>query len=229
MLREGVFAMLAPYLDSTNLKPDSTAGDIVMLCEQAAFYSMAAVCVNPYRLPLARAVLAGSPVKACTVIGFPLGANAVSTKRQEAEWALRNGAAELDMVINLGTLKDQQFGALIEELDQIMELKRQWPFILKVIAETGLLDRGELLRLLELLEARGVDFIKTSTGINCRGASLEDIQTICRHRRNIKIKASGGIKTLAWARELISAGADRIGSSNAVSLVLEESAGRESF
>lgn len=156
---------------------------------------------------------------------LPLGADAALVKRQQAEWALENGAAELDMVINLGALKDRQIEVLNEELTQIMGLKQHWPFVLKAIVETGLLSPGELLELLQLLEAQGVDFIKTSTGINSRGASLEDILTIRRHRRSIKIKASGGIKTLAWAQQLISAGVDRIGSSNAVSLVLEEMAG----
>lgn len=216
--------MLASFLDSTNLKPDCSAKDIINLCEQAARYSMAAVCINPYRLPLARTVLAGSTVKLCTVIGFPLGADAALIKRQQAEWALENGAAELDMVINLGALKDGKIGVLNEEIVQIMGLKQEWPFVLKVIVETGLLNPSELMELLQLLEGRGVDFIKTSTGINSRGASLEDILTIRDHRHSIKIKASGGIKTLAWAQQLIQAGVDRIGSSNAAALVLEEMA-----
>lgn len=214
--------MLASYLDSTDLKPDSRAEDIINLCEQAILYSMAAVCVTPYRLPLARTVLGGSPVKVCTVIGFPLGASPALIKRQEAEWALNNGADELDMVINLGALKDRQMGVLEKELTQLMELKESWSFALKVIVETGLLSPAELLELLQLLEAKGVDFVKTSTGINSRGVSLEDILMIRNNRKNIRIKASGGIKTLSWAKELIAAGVDRIGSSNAVSLVLEE-------
>lgn len=218
--------MFASYLDSTNLKPDSKYQDIVDLCEAAKQYSMAAVCVNLYRLPLAKTILAGSQVKLCCVIGFPLGADPIFIKRQQAEWALNNGAAELDMVINLGALKDGQMEVLDEELTQLTELKQDWPFVFKVIVETGLLAPGELQKLVQLLEAKDADFIKTSTGINSRGASWQDIKDICSYRKQIKIKASGGIKTLAWAQELIAAGVDRIGTSNALSLVLEERAAR---
>ncbi len=215
--------MLGAHLDSTNLKPHSTTQDIIILCEQAAKYSMAAVCVTPYRLPLAKRILMGSGVKACTVIGFPLGADPAYLKWKQALWALENGADELDMVLNLGALKDRQWSVLKQELAGVMQLKRQFPMVLKAIVETGLLSCSELIEVLQLLEEQEVDYIKTSTGINCRGASLEDIHTICRHRRSqIKIKASGGIRTLDVAQQFIAAGADRIGSSNAAALVEAE-------
>ena len=186
--------MIAAYLDSTNLKPDSRAQDIITLCEQAARYSMAAVCVTPYRLPLARQILSGSTVRTCTVIGFPLGAEPARLKKEQAFWALQNGADELDMVANLGALKDGQLEVIRQEVSELMGLKAHYDFVLKVIVETGLLTPGELIAVLHLLEGLKVDFIKTSTGINSRGASLEDIQTICKHRQTqISIKASGGI------------------------------------
>jgi len=220
--------MLAAYLDSTNLKPDSKTQDIINLCEQAARYSMAAVCVTPYRLPLAREILSGSTVKACTVIGFPLGAEHAWLKREQAWWALQKGADELDMVVNLGAVKDGQLDVIKEEVSEVMGLKAHFDFVLKVIVETGLLTQSELIAILRLLEELEVDFIKTSTGINSRGATIEDIYTICNNRKTqIKIKASGGIKTLGFARQLIAAGADRIGSSNALSLVMEEMAEKE--
>lgn len=215
--------MLAAYLDSTNLKPDSSTEDIITLCEQAARYSMAAVCVTPYRLPLAKRLLSGSPVKPCTVIGFPLGADPAYLKWKQALWALENGAEELDLVINLGAVKDRQWDVINQEIAGIMQLKGQFPLVLKVIVETGMLSRSELVTILSLLEGQEVDFIKTSTGINSRGASIEDVHSICAHRRGpIKIKASGGIKTLEFAQLLICAGADRIGSSMAAALVEAE-------
>lgn len=211
--------MLASYLDSTNLKPDSSTEDIISLCEQAARYSMAAVCVTPYRLPLVKRILSGSPVKACTVIGFPLGADPAYLKWRQALWALENGADELDMVVNLGAVKDRQWAVVNQEIAAIMQLKSQFPLVLKVIVETGLLSKSELVESLRLLEELGVDFIKTSTGVNSRGASIEDIHTICTQRRSdIKIKASGGIKTLDFAWQLVAAGAARIGSSTAAAL-----------
>ena len=218
--------MLVAYLDSTNLKPDSKTRDIITLCEQAARYSMAAVCVTPYRLPLARQILSGSLVKTGTVIGFPLGAEPAQLKKEQAVWALEKGADELDMVINLGALKDRELDVVSRDIAGVMQLKTNFSFALKVIVETGLLSQNELIEVLHLLERLGVDFIKTSTGINSRGASIEDIHTICLNRTTpIKIKASGGIKTLDFAQQLIAAGVDRIGSSNALALVVEEMAG----
>lgn len=211
--------MLASYLDSTNLKPDSSTQDIITLCEQAARYSMAAVCVTPYRLPLVKRILSGSPVKACTVIGFPLGADPAYLKWRQAQWALENGADELDMVVNLGAVKDRQWDVVNQEIAGIMQLKSQYSLALKVIVETGLLSHSELIAVLGVLEGQEVDFIKTSTGVNSRGASIEDIHSICARRRShIKIKASGGIKTLEFAWQLVAAGADRIGSSAAAAL-----------
>ncbi len=213
---------LASYLDSTNLKPEASAIHISELCVEAAKYKMAAVCIQPYRIAIARQLLRGSEVKLCTVIGFPLGAEGTKSKLYTASQSLQNGADELDMVINLGALKDGDLSLVEEEIKAIMDLKTQRKFVLKVIIETALLNQQELIQLTRLVSDSGADFIKTSTGYSTRGASLEDIKTIKTYcQPHLKIKASGGIKNLDQARQLIEAGADRLGSSNAVS-ILEE-------
>ncbi|MEN6350018.1 MAG: deoxyribose-phosphate aldolase [Syntrophomonas sp.] len=212
--------MLAAYLDSTNLKAEAGKNDIRILCEQAVSYEMAAVCINPYRLSLARKILSGSAVKLCTVIGFPLGAD--STKIQAARGALENGAHELDMVMNIGAFKDKDYKEVETEIKQILRLKDEYQFVLKVIVETALLSLSELAAAAKLVSQSGADFIKTSTGFSSRGVSMEDIQIITAHKNSgLKIKASGGVRTLEMALQLINAGVDRIGSSNAVQLVEE--------
>lgn len=211
---------LASYLDSTNLKADSAAVQIEELCIEAAKYHMAAVCIQPGRLSLAQRLLQDTGVKTCTVIGFPLGADGLSSKQFLAAQALADGADELDMVINLGALKDGDYNIVEAEIQALLRLKKERDFILKVIVETALLSRDELIMLTRILNASGADYIKTSTGFASRGASLEDIEIIAAHcEPHLKIKASGGIKELDFALQLIQAGADRLGSSNAVSLM----------
>lgn len=213
---------LASYLDSTNLKPEASQKDIAALCQEAARLQMAAVCIHPYRLPQAQAILQGTGIRLCTVIGFPLGAEGKHSKVFAAAAALQAGAQELDMVINLGALKDGDYGKIEEEVNSILQLKQDYPFILKVIVETALLNSNELIDMTHLLGEWGADYIKTSTGFSSRGASLEDIQIINAHRPlGLKIKAAGGIRKLDFALQLIAAGADRLGSSNA-GKILEE-------
>jgi len=213
---------LASYMDSTNLKPEATKNDIIALCTEAARFKMAAVCIHAYRLPPAKEILQETGVKLCTVIGFPLGAEGKDGKVFAARQALVDGANELDMVINLGALKDNDYKQVEEEISGVLRLKQEQSFILKVIVETALLSREELIDLTHLLGDCGADFIKTSTGFSSRGASLEDLQIISAHRAaNLKIKASGGIKNLDFALQLIAAGANRLGSSNAAK-ILEE-------
>jgi deoxyribose-phosphate aldolase len=213
---------LASYLDSTNLKPEATKKDIAVLCEEAARFKMAAVCIHAFRLPQARSILQGTGVKLCTVIGFPLGAEDRVSKVFCASHALEAGAEELDMVINLGALKDGDYRQVENEVNSILRLKKDYSFILKVIVETALLSRSELIELTRMLGDCGSDYIKTSTGFSSRGASLEDVQIICDHRpAGLKIKAAGGIRELDFALQLIAAGADRLGSSNA-GRILEE-------
>jgi len=213
---------LALYMDSTNLKPEAAANDIRKLCAEAANLNMAAVCIQPYRLALARELLAGSGVKLCTVIGFPLGAEGLKTKLYLALQALEDGADELDMVINLGALKDGDLKQVEAEIEAMAALKKEKDFVLKVIVETALLEQAELISLIQMIGASGADYIKTSTGFSSRGASLEDIKTMQAYcPPHLKIKASGGIKTLDQALQFIGAGADRLGSSNAASIVEE--------
>ena len=213
---------LASYLDSTNLKADATANDIRNLCLEAAKFKMAAVCIQPCRLALARELLQGSGVKRCTVIGFPLGADGIHSKLYLAAQALTDGADELDMVINLGALKDGDYGKVEEEIKALVNLKKEQDFLLKVIVETALLSREELIMLTRMLSASGADYIKTSTGFSSRGASVEDVKTIMVNKAShLRIKAAGGIKDLDFALQLIEAGADRLGSSNAVRLLEE--------
>jgi len=214
--------MFASYLDSTNLKPEATETDIRILCEEAVDYEMAAVCIHPCRLAFAKDLLADSRVNLCTVIGFPLGAELLSTKIYSAREALYNGAVELDMVINIGAVKDKAFRKIEEEIKNILLLKDDYQFTLKVIVETALLDKFELVYLTEIISTTGADFIKTSTGFSSRGVNMEDIEIIKAHKSDkLKIKASGGIKNLDFALQLIKAGVDRIGSSSAGCLVEE--------
>lgn len=218
--------MLASYLDSTNLKADARAVDIQKLCDEAIRWKMAAVCINPGRVALASHYLKGTTVQVCTVIGFPLGAGSGIVKVQEASQALDAGASELDMVINIGAAKDRDYALVEKEILALLTLKQDYSFTLKVIVETALLDKDELAFLTEVVSNSGADYIKTSTGFASRGASLEDLEIIKSHcRPGLKIKASGGIRDLNWALQLIAAGANRIGSSSADLLMEQYSAG----
>jgi len=211
---------LAAYLDSTNLRADADRKEIILLCEEAIHYGMAAVCIHPYRVSTAREVLKDSRVKICTVIGFPLGADNLEVKLYSARQALKKGAQELDAVINLGALKDRD-GAVIErEIAGLVSLKRDYPYTLKIIVETALLTPEELIMLTRMISASGADYIKTSTGFSSRGVSLQDIAIINKHKApHLKIKAAGGIRQLEFALQLIAAGAHRLGSSSAKKLL----------
>jgi len=213
---------LAGYLDSTNLKPEASKKDIEKLCFEAVKYKMAAVCLHPYRIPIARPILKDSGVKLCTVIGFPLGADGLDTKIFAARQALQAGAEELDMVINLGAVKDKEWDTVFEEIEEVTKLKNDYDYLLKVIVETGLLTVTELKLVTRYLNKSRADFIKTSTGLSTRGVSLEDIKLINSLRSpELKIKASGGIRELDFALRLLAAGADRLGTSQAGSLADE--------
>lgn len=213
---------IAAVIDSTNLKPEARARDIETLCLEAVKYKMAAVCVNPCRLLLAGRLLAGSEVKLCTVIGFPLGAEGLEIKVCSAAKALENGADELDMVINIGAVKDEDYAAVIEEVEAVGALKKERDFVLKVIVETALLTGIELAKVTSCLRQAGADYIKTSTGLASRGVSLEDIAIINNYKaEGLKIKASGGIKDLDFALDLLRAGVNRLGTSQARNLIEE--------
>jgi deoxyribose-phosphate aldolase len=219
-------APLAGYLDSTNLRLDATDADLRLLCADARRLALAAVMLYPSGVPLACAALTGSPVRIGTVIGFPHGRATIAGKESEIRAVAGAGAHEVDMVMNYGDLREGRRPAVAAELGRLGAVARELRLLTKVIVETCYLDREQKLAALALCEDAGMDFIKTSTGFGASGAAVDDVKLFADHRRGaIRIKAAGGIKTLAQARALIAAGADRLGTSNAVALVQEEAGG----
>ncbi|PKM83093.1 MAG: deoxyribose-phosphate aldolase [Firmicutes bacterium HGW-Firmicutes-14] len=227
---------IAGYIDHTNLKPDATAGDILRLCDEAAGYGFAAVCINPVFVPLAAERLKGTGVKVCTVAGFPLGANTPEIKASEARKAILDGAAEVDMVIHIGALKDGQDILVEKDISGVVAAVREAgreaggeagregivKGIVKVIIETCLLTDSEKDRACLIAQKAGAHFIKTSTGLSLAGATLEDVHIMkSTVGQTMKIKAAGGIRTAAQALEFIKAGAARIGTSSGVSIMKE--------
>jgi len=215
---------LAGYIDHTILKPEATGEDIVRLCREAAEFGFAAVCINPLFVPLAAGWLAGTKVKVCTVIGFPLGANATGTKVYEAGLALAQGAREIDMVARIGTIKEGNYEAVGRDIEEVVAAVRgiDPAAAVKVIIETGLLTDEEKVWACRTAEAAGARFVKTSTGFSAGGASVSDIILMRKSvSPAIGVKASGGIRTAAQAIELIRAGATRIGTSSGVTIMNE--------
>ena len=216
-------APLAGYLDSTNLRLDATDADLRTLCADARRHGFAAVMLYPASVPLAADALAGSPVRVGTVIGFPHGRASTAAKEAEVRAMAAAGAHEVDIVMNYADLREGRRDAVAAELGRLAAVARELRLLTKVIVETCCLDRAQKLAALALCEDAGVDFIKTSTGFGAAGATVNDVKLFADRRRGaIRIKAAGGIKTLAQARALIAAGADRLGTSNAVALVIEE-------
>lgn len=207
--------MLAGYIDATNLKAEARREDIEELCRNAVRYNMAAVCVNPYRLSLAVSLLKETQVRSCTVIGFPLGAELPSIKKAQALEALKEGALELDVVMNIGAFKDGNYELVEKEIKDLLSLQKDFDFTLKVIVETALLSEDELKVATRIVSQTGAHFIKTSTGFASRGVSLRDIEIIKANKSdNLKIKASGGIKDKDFALTLVEAGVHRLGTSS---------------
>lgn len=209
---------LAAMIDHTLLKPTATQAEIVQLCQEAVRHGFASVCVHPYRVNLAANEVHESAVKVCTVVGFPLGANSSPVKAMEVIRALADGAHEIDMVLNLGALKD---GADREvEGDIRAVVKASQGRLVKVILETALLNEREIVRACEISEAAGAGFVKTSTGFGGGGATVEAVRLMRKTVGDrLGVKASGGIRERAAMLALIEAGATRIGTSNGVSLV----------
>jgi deoxyribose-phosphate aldolase len=209
---------LSSYIDHTLLKPESRKTEFVKLCKEAKTHHFFSVCVNSYWVPPCAQWLIGSEVKVCAVVGFPLGAGHSSTKAFEADWAIQHGAREVDMVINIGALKDKDF-ALVE-LDIKSVVTACQGNTLKVIIETCLLSDEEKVSACKIIESAGAQFVKTSTGFSTAGAQLSDILLFKKNLgKHMQIKASGGIKNKAQALEFIAAGANRLGTSSGVSLV----------
>ena len=208
---------LAGIIDHTNLQPDASESDIRQLCAEARQYSFASVCVNPCSVRLAAKELEGSGVKVCAVCGFPLGANATETKVFEAERAFKDGASEIDMVINVGKLKEGNDGYVLNEIKAVVEAVPQ--AAVKVIIETCLLTREEKIRACRLVKQAGAAYVKTSTGFSKSGATAEDVKLMRETLgEDFGIKAAGGIRSRSFAEELVRAGADRIGASKSVEI-----------
>jgi deoxyribose-phosphate aldolase len=210
----------AHLIDHTLLKPDATRDQLLALCDEAATYGFHAVMVNPANVALAAARLHGSPVRVGTVVGFPFGASLTLTKLAEAETALRNGAHELDMVLNIGALKSGDRMLVQQEMRSMSRLAHEHGAILKVILETCLLNQIEKILVCSLALEEGVDFVKTSTGFGDAGATVADVvlmRGVVGHKAGVK--AAGGIRTAAQFMDMIDAGANRIGSSASVEIV----------
>ena len=211
-------ADLAKLIDHTLLKAEATRDEVVKLCEEARKYKFASVCVNTTWVPLCKAMLAGSGVMVCTVVGFPLGAMSPTAKAYEAREAVRQGAKEIDMVINIGALKSKDYETVFEDICRVV--KASAPAAVKVILETSALNNEEKIIGCTLSKLAGAAFVKTSTGFGKGGATVEDIQLM----RSIVggelgVKASGGVRTVEDAIKMAQAGANRIGASASVAIV----------
>lgn len=210
---------VAGLIDHTLLKADATKEQIKVLCEEAREYNFASVCVNPTWVKYASELLEGSEVKVCTVIGFPLGATTPETKAFETKDAIANGAHEVDMVINIGALKDKD-DELVERDIRAVVAASTGKALSKVIIETSLLTDEEKVRACELAVKAGTDYVKTSTGFSTGGATVEDIALMRKTvGPDIGVKASGGVRNTRDAQNVIEAGATRIGASAGVSIV----------
>lgn len=211
---------LAAVIDHTLLKPEASRDQVLKLCAEAAEYRFACAMVNPTWVPTAYAALAGTGIPVGVVVGFPLGANLTTTKREEAAALARLGARELDMVLNVGLLKSGENARVMSDIRGVAEIVHDAGAILKVILETSLLNLEEKLRASELACQAGADFLKTSTGFSSAGATVADVALL----RGVAggrcgVKASGGIRTLEDARAMLEAGANRIGASASVAIV----------
>jgi deoxyribose-phosphate aldolase len=218
---------IARLIDHTVLRPEATQADIKRLCEEARTHKFFSVCVNPVWVALCRGLVSGSDVKVACVVGFPLGANLPETKVAEAVAALRDGANELDMVINVGALKGGDDALVLADIRGVTEAAHKAGAHCKVILETCLLSEDEKVRGCDLAVKAGSDFVKTSTGFSKGGATVQDISLMSRLVREagLGVKASGGIRTLADLRAMVQAGATRIGTSGGIA-ILREAAGQ---
>lgn len=211
---------IASRIDHTILKPTTTLADVEKCCAEAVQYGFAAVCIPPPFVRRCHAILSPTPVQVATVIGFPFGYSSMEAKVAESVLALVDGADELDMVINLIALREENWDYLDREVRLILEVVRSRQKKLKVIIESGILTTEEIIKCCQLYGAAGIDYLKTSTGYAEKGASVEAVQLMRTHLPSgIKIKASGGIRTFDFAKELVEAGADRLGCSASVAIV----------
>lgn len=200
------------FIDHTILKPEASEAQVIALCEEAKEYDFASVCVNPTHVALCARLLANTDVKVCTVIGFPLGANTAEVKGFETRNAVENGATEIDMVINVGALKDKKYDIVFNDIKAVVD--NAGGNLVKVIFETCLLTPEEIVKACELSVSAGADYVKTSTGFGKYGATVEDVALMRKTvGPNIGVKASGGVRTREDMLKMIEAGASRIGTS----------------
>jgi deoxyribose-phosphate aldolase len=218
-------ADLAKLIDHTLLKPEATRDEVVKLCEEARKYKFASVCVNTTWVPLCKSLLAGSGVMVCCVVGFPLGAMAPTAKAYEARDAVRQGAQEVDMVINIGALKSKDYETVFEDICRVV--KASGNAGVKVILETSALDTNEKIIGCTLSKLAGAAFVKTSTGFGKGGATVEDVQLMRSIVGNeLGVKASGGVRTAEDAIKMAQAGANRVGASASVAIVSGKADGK---
>ncbi|MEJ8733655.1 MULTISPECIES: deoxyribose-phosphate aldolase [Mediterraneibacter] len=209
---------IAKKIDHTMLKADATKESIIRYCKEAKEHGFASVCVNTCHAALVASELKGTKIKTCCVVGFPLGAMMTTAKAFEASEAVKAGAAEIDMVINIGAIKDKDWDCVRDDIKAVVEASK--PAIVKVIIETCLLTEEEKVKACQLSEEAGAAFVKTSTGFSTGGATVEDIKLMKKTVGDrLQIKASGGIRTRTFAEDLIDAGADRIGAGNGIILL----------
>ena len=215
---------IAAMIDHTLLKPESTREEIVKLCEEAAQFGFASVCVNPSWVPEAAARLRGSAVKVCTVVGFPLGATLSAVKVFEAEQAVKLGAEEIDMVINVGALRSGEDALVEQDIRGVAEAAHAGGGILKVILECALLDDDQIVRASQLALLAGADFVKTSTGFASGGATAHDVELMRMVvGEGMGVKAAGGIRSFEDFKQMLKAGATRIGASASVKILKQAS------
>ena len=211
---------IAKLIDHTLLRPEATHADILQLCREARENIFASVCVNAFWVPLAAAELAGSPVKVCTVVGFPLGATSTEAKVAETEAALRAGAREIDMVQNIGALRGDERETVEEEIALVAAVCHRAGAIVKVILENSLLTDDQKVTACMLAKNAGADFVKTSTGFGASGATVADVELMRGTvGPEMGVKASGGIRTLDELLKMVAAGATRIGASASVKIM----------
>jgi deoxyribose-phosphate aldolase len=218
-------AGFAGLIDHTLLKPEASRDDIRKLCEEAARFGFASVCINPWNVPLAAEMLRGTTVKVCTVVGFPLGATLPQVKIHEAEEAIKLGAQEIDMVINIGALKSGQDDVVESDIRGVVEASHRGVAICKVILETALLTTEEKVRGSIACKKAGADFVKTSTGFSTAGATAEDVALMrAVVGSGIGVKAAGGVRSFEDLKKMVCAGATRIGASASVK-IMEQAVG----
>ena len=215
--REGLKMLNTKLFDHTILKADATKADVEKICKEAREYQFMSVCVNSYYTAFAAQQLSGSGVRVCTVVGFPLGQMSTKAKAAETKIAVADGADEIDMVINVGALKDQNYDAVSDDIKEVKKACGQ--ALLKVIIETCLLTEEEKVKACEIAKEAGADFVKTSTGFSTGGATAEDVALMRRTVGDtMGVKASGGIRNKETAQAMVQAGANRLGTSATISI-----------